>query len=165
MSNSQSQQHTARVLSILPRPCRDSPRLSCRARLDRFLRTSPVKPAARDVRALKVRDFQTRRKMPKSTAALAAEQNLDALFAPRVPPRELRRAVRNCKACDLWETVTQTVFGEGSSSAAIMFVGEQPGGYERSKRPSVRGSGRQSLRSSIGGCRSRAFRSLRYKRS
>jgi len=43
---------------------------------------------------------------------------------------ELWRAARNCKACDLWKMATQTVFGEGPSSAAIMFVGEQPGDME-----------------------------------
>jgi uracil-DNA glycosylase family protein len=36
----------------------------------------------------------------------------------------------HCRACDLWRTGTQTVFGEGSSRAAVMFVGEQPGDRE-----------------------------------
>jgi uracil-DNA glycosylase len=43
---------------------------------------------------------------------------------------QLREAARNCKACDLWRNATQTVFGEGSPTAAIMFVGEQPGDQE-----------------------------------
>src|SRR6267378_478382 len=42
----------------------------------------------------------------------------------------LRRAARDCRACDLWKNATQTVFGEGSSKASIMFVGEQPGDQE-----------------------------------
>ena len=42
----------------------------------------------------------------------------------------LREAARDCKACDLWKTGTQTVFGEGPSKAQIMFVGEQPGDRE-----------------------------------
>ncbi len=42
----------------------------------------------------------------------------------------LRRAARGCRACDLWKHATQTVFGEGPSTAAIMFVGEQPGDQE-----------------------------------
>ena len=33
-------------------------------------------------------------------------------------------------ACDLWKTGTQTVFGEGSPHAKVMFVGEQPGDKE-----------------------------------
>ena len=42
----------------------------------------------------------------------------------------LQRAARDCRACDLWKNATQTVFGEGASKAAIMFVGEQPGDQE-----------------------------------
>ena len=43
---------------------------------------------------------------------------------------KLHEAAAGCKACDLWKTGTQTVFGEGSKSAAIVFVGEQPGDKE-----------------------------------
>jgi uracil-DNA glycosylase family protein len=43
---------------------------------------------------------------------------------------KLREAAAECKACDLWKTGTQTVFGEGSRNAAIVFVGEQPGDKE-----------------------------------
>jgi DNA polymerase len=43
---------------------------------------------------------------------------------------QLRSAARTCKACDLWRNATQTVFGEGSPTATIMFVGEQPGDQE-----------------------------------
>ena len=54
--------------------------------------------------------------------------------APLIPPhptlRTLREAAANCKACDLWKAGTQTVFGEGSSHASVMFVGEQPGDRE-----------------------------------
>lgn len=39
-------------------------------------------------------------------------------------------AARGCRACDLWRLGTQTVFGEGSSRARVMFVGEQPGDQE-----------------------------------
>jgi DNA polymerase len=42
----------------------------------------------------------------------------------------LRRAAAGCRACDLWAKATQTVFGEGSSKARVMFVGEQPGDRE-----------------------------------
>lgn len=42
----------------------------------------------------------------------------------------LTRAARGCRACDLWRRATQTVFGEGSASAEVMFVGEQPGNDE-----------------------------------
>lgn len=42
----------------------------------------------------------------------------------------LREAATGCRACELWETGTQTVFGEGNPQAAMMLVGEQPGDRE-----------------------------------
>jgi uracil-DNA glycosylase len=42
----------------------------------------------------------------------------------------LREAAAGCRACDLYKTGTQTVFGEGAEHAEIMFVGEQPGDRE-----------------------------------
>jgi uracil-DNA glycosylase len=53
-----------------------------------------------------------------------------ALIPPRATLPELRTIAAECKACDLWKTGTQTVFGEGSTRAKIMFVGEQPGDRE-----------------------------------
>ena len=54
--------------------------------------------------------------------------------APLVPLRptlpKLREAAAGCKACDLWKTGTQTVFGEGAPHAKVLFVGEQPGDEE-----------------------------------
>ena len=42
----------------------------------------------------------------------------------------LRNAAEHCRGCDLWKRATQTVFGEGSSRASVMLVGEQPGDKE-----------------------------------
>lgn len=42
----------------------------------------------------------------------------------------LKEAAAGCRACDLHETGTQTVFGEGAGRAKVMFVGEQPGDRE-----------------------------------
>jgi uracil-DNA glycosylase len=42
----------------------------------------------------------------------------------------LRDAAAGCRACDLYKTGTQTVFGAGAEHAAVMFVGEQPGDRE-----------------------------------
>ncbi len=42
----------------------------------------------------------------------------------------LREAARTCRACNLWERATQTVFGEGARQARLVFVGEQPGDRE-----------------------------------
>ena len=44
--------------------------------------------------------------------------------------KELREAAAACRACDLWENATQTVFGEGAARARMMLVGEQPGDKE-----------------------------------
>jgi len=52
---------------------------------------------------------------------------------PPLRPRsvtELREAAAGCRACDLWEKATQTVFGEGAVGARMMMVGEQPGDRE-----------------------------------
>ena len=43
---------------------------------------------------------------------------------------ELKRAAASCRACDLWEAATQTVFGEGEEHARMMLIGEQPGDQE-----------------------------------
>jgi uracil-DNA glycosylase len=55
----------------------------------------------------------------------------------------LRREAAGCRACDLWRTGTQTVFGEGPPEAELMLVGEQPGDVEdREGRPFVGPAGR-----------------------
>jgi uracil-DNA glycosylase family protein len=43
---------------------------------------------------------------------------------------QLRQEAAGCRACDLWENATQTVFGEGAERARLMLVGEQPGDQE-----------------------------------
>ncbi|MDQ3622189.1 MAG: UdgX family uracil-DNA binding protein [Verrucomicrobiota bacterium] len=43
---------------------------------------------------------------------------------------QLRAAAAGCRACPLWKSGTQTVFGEGSGHARVMLVGEQPGDQE-----------------------------------
>lgn len=50
---------------------------------------------------------------------------------PLTPTLEsVRKAALGCKACDLWKTATQTVFGEGKKTSKVMFVGEIPGDKE-----------------------------------
>ncbi len=56
---------------------------------------------------------------------------------------ELREEAAGCRACPLWKTGTQTVFGEGRAGAVAMFVGEQPGDQEdKAGRPFVGPAGR-----------------------
>jgi DNA polymerase len=54
--------------------------------------------------------------------------------SPSRPARQtlprVREDAKDCRACDLWKRGTQTVFGEGTATAEIMLVGEQPGNEE-----------------------------------
>jgi uracil-DNA glycosylase family protein len=64
-----------------------------------------------------------------------------------IPPRptlaKLRAASKGCQGCDLFKVGTQTVFGEGPSTAHVMVVGEQPGDMEdRAGKPFVGPSGK-----------------------
>ena len=43
---------------------------------------------------------------------------------------ELEKRCQNCRECSLCETRTNVVFGDGSRTAEIMFVGEGPGAHE-----------------------------------
>ena len=52
------------------------------------------------------------------------------LIPPRASVKSLAEAASDCRACDLYKNATQTVFGEGLSSAEVMMVGEQPGDKE-----------------------------------
>ena len=65
---------------------------------------------------------------------MAGQLSFDGTAAPLVPDKaslpKLREAAAGCTACDLYKTGTQTVFGEGTRNAEVMFVGEQPGDQE-----------------------------------
>ena len=66
--------------------------------------------------------------MPKTT-------KLSVLSAAEFVPASLelaalRNAADTCKGCDLYCNATQVVFGQGPSTAGVMFVGEQPGDQE-----------------------------------
>jgi uracil-DNA glycosylase len=72
-------------------------------------------------------------------------QAIPGLEAERERPTlsRLREDATSCRACDLWRTGTQTVFGEGSENAEVMLVGEQPGDREDIEgRPFVGPAGR-----------------------
>ena len=63
----------------------------------------------------------SRKSPPDSAAKLIPDR-------PTLP--SVRAAAADCRACDLWERGTQTVFGEGRRRSVVMFVGEQPGNEE-----------------------------------
>ncbi len=62
--------------------------------------------------------------MPKT------ESTAKDLIPPQPTLRKLKNAAADCRACDLWEKGTQTVFGDGAQRVKVMFVGEQPGNEE-----------------------------------
>jgi uracil-DNA glycosylase len=77
----------------------------------------------------------------------AQESDVKAVIAPPIPDhptlQRLRQASKDCRACDLWKSGTQTVFGAGANPADIMLVGEQPGDAEdRAGVPFVGPAGR-----------------------
>lgn len=75
------------------------------------------------------------KRLPKESAA--------AVVPRKSTIKGLREQAADCRACDLWKTATQTVFGEGRPKATIMFVGEQPGDQEdRTGRPFVGPAGK-----------------------
>jgi DNA polymerase len=72
-------------------------------------------------------------------------QDTAAKFLPAKRTLEtLKQAARRCTACDLYlRGTTQTVFGEGESTARLVLVGEQPGDAEdKAGHPFVGPSGK-----------------------
>src|SRR5262245_50792125 len=57
--------------------------------------------------------------------------------APLVPETnslaDLAEAAGRCRACPLYQDTTQSVFGEGPTTASLVLVGEQPGDQEDRK--------------------------------
>jgi uracil-DNA glycosylase family 4 len=76
------------------------------------------------------------------------------------PLTELYEEIAACQRCDLAKGRTQTVPGEGSEDAEIMFIGEAPGFHEdRQGRPFVGAAGRflEELLASIGFTREEVY--------
>ena len=44
--------------------------------------------------------------------------------------KSLRKAVQDCRGCDLYRDATQAVMGDGPAKAEVMVLGEQPGDKE-----------------------------------
>lgn len=60
--------------------------------------------------------------LPRTSNAASSAKNISL--------QEVRLKALRCCDCPLWKHATQTVFGEGSSHANVMLVGEQPGDQE-----------------------------------
>jgi uracil-DNA glycosylase family protein len=61
---------------------------------------------------------------------MAKTSKAPSATARRKKLAQVRDDAARCRRCDLWKRGTQTVFGEGPSSARVMLVGEQPGDQE-----------------------------------
>lgn len=62
----------------------------------------------------------------------------DAVQHGTISLAAVRDAAARCRACDLWERATQTVFGSGARRARVILIGEQPGDREdRAGKPFV----------------------------
>lgn len=80
------------------------------------------------------------RALPPTAAAPHPDFASDAVAAPAPPPHDivpmptdwdgLRAVVKDCQACKLCQTRTQTVFGVGPTDAPLMVIGEGPGADE-----------------------------------
>lgn len=81
------------------------------------------------------------------------QRQREAMDLELVKARAMQRALADlpdysggpaaCRRCDIWRHATQAVLGEGSNSAAIMLLGEQPGDEEDLRgRPFVGPAGR-----------------------
>lgn len=78
--------------------------------------------------------FQGRLGWPRVPARAAAATPETPTEAPTPPHRptleEIRAEMGDCRRCKLWRTRTHLVFGEGSPTAELMFIGEGPGAEE-----------------------------------
>lgn len=84
---------------------------------------------------LGVQTWSRRHPPPKAKKQAAVAETLEPkkTAAAGLVPSDwagLRAAVKDCRACRLCETRTQTVFGVGPESASLMVVGEGPGADE-----------------------------------
>jgi DNA polymerase len=59
-----------------------------------------------------------------------SEPGAEEFLPERRSLRALRRAVQDCRGCDLYRDANQAVFGAGPAKARLMLVGEQPGDRE-----------------------------------
>jgi len=129
--------------TVIPAPVARPPALAPLARPAALAPTPrPVPPAVAPVAPPIPARVERPTTPPPVAASLFEEPELEAVVPEGERSSalaELARQVAGCVRCPrLAETRTQTVFGEGSPAARLMFVGEAPGADEdRTGRPFV----------------------------
>jgi len=77
--------------------------------------------------------FPVMRSSVRHSTSDRTDLTVEDVLPPHAGIAQLRDAAKDCRACDLWKNATQTVFGDGASTARVMLVGEQPGDQEDRK--------------------------------
>jgi uracil-DNA glycosylase family 4 len=80
-----------------------------------------------------IREPMPRKTRPAAPPPPAVPAAVPVAAAPREVPADwagLRAVIKDCQACKLCATRTQTVFGVGSETSPLMVVGEGPGADE-----------------------------------
>ncbi len=90
----------------------------------------PEKRRLEYLEAMGVQPWRLRRDLPLSAAADTCSQELSVADDLSFRWQSLQSEVASCRACDLCETRTNTVFGVGDREAECMVVGEAPGADE-----------------------------------
>lgn len=106
----------------------------------------------------KALDFVARLGMPESQEEPPGRTagSMGAISAEDLPARQARLTlldesqVRGCRKCGLCQGRTQTVFGQGSAAARLVFVGEGPGFEEDKQGLAFVGAAGQLLTKMIG---------------
>lgn len=116
--------HAARSPTPAPTPASPAPEsVATAVPLPARVRAEPVQGATKAATAT----------VTVTTVAMAAEERQRPQMPPHQVPADwdgLRAAVRDCRACKLCESRTQTVFGVGPEQSALLVVGEAPGADE-----------------------------------
>ena len=158
--------------------------MSCESHFEELVRNDET-PACPDCGAAKVqRQFSVfarsrhqhaaelrRRAQRGSGAVVAAAVGTEAVAAatdrsePDLTPRRYGDAVAGCTRCALAATRTQVVFGSGSPTADLMFVGEAPGFHEDKQGVPFVGAAGQLLGKLLAGIGLDARRRLHRERA
>lgn len=106
-----------------------------------FEQTQPAIQVASEPLPILPRAIEPMPPSKKETTSVSLFGETDPILPEQIVDDSLEKIrvdLGNCQRCKLWETRANLVFGEGSETAELMFVGEAPGADEdASGRPFV----------------------------